>query len=66
MGQLGGHPMKSADALDIALSALAHAAPGTPEAEARGIIEEILAQGGCGHLGYGEKLTDLIDVIVFG
>lgn len=58
--------MKSANALDIALSALALAAPGTPEAEARNTIQAILDQAGVDHLVAGEKLTDLIDLIVFG
>lgn len=58
--------MKTSNALDIALSALAHAAPGTPEAEAHTTILAIMNQEGCAHFGEGDKLTDLIDVIVFG
>jgi hypothetical protein len=58
--------MKSANALDIALSVLAHAAPGTPEADAAKTIEATLNQEGCDFLVAGNKLTDLIDLIVFG
>lgn len=57
---------RSANALDVALSALALHPPGTAEAEAYETIEAILAQEGCGHFGEGDKLTDLIDTIVSG
>jgi hypothetical protein len=61
---------RSANALDVALSALANSPPGSPEAEAHACIEAILAQEGCrgfvAAFGDGDKLTDLIDTIVNG
>lgn len=54
------------EALEIALTAV-YEKPGNQTADAAAVIEMMLDQGGCGEIPPGnDKLTDVIDMAVFG